>query len=612
MHRCSIVACARWETDCIYEWLAYHSAIGFDHVFLHCNDDDPLALLAEVRRFMERRPGFVTFTHFPGQGQQRAMYLDSMRTAQTQTEWLMFLDLDEFLVLRGVDDVNAFVEARAEAADSISFNWLVFGNNGFVERPCGPVLSNYTRRAPAVHPNTKHLTRAAKLEMPRLEISGYPFWHALNGELWSDVRKTDVLGHPGPAAVEDPAKSDALIATAVINHYMLKSEKDFLLRAARGTGGDFIGQSMWQRHYESGEHRAILDSINKAEDRYLADFSINHLQSDQGRSMKPPLPADLPTAPIRTVPVRHKLWTDSVVLGANNRARHASHGSLGTYIAADDLLYVKWDTWPADLFFECQGIYTARELLPAIPFDLKAKQQVAIGNRQAELRGVLLGVPDSDKIVEIRPATSDVDVFAAVFLEHEYDIASLVGPVQTIVDLGANTGLAAMFFTLRYPGARVIAVEPELANYQILCRNTRDLGTVEAVHAAIWSDDTTLSVETTDQAGARLADWGFQTKDVPAGPNAQRVEALGMQSLLHRFNLHRVDLLKVDIEGAEHELFGPFAARWLPKVQNVLIETHERFRPGSDRRVTDALAADFEEKPSRGENRVFVRREHGD
>lgn len=42
--RVALAAIARWETQYAPEWLTYHRAIGFDHVYLTCNDDDPSAL----------------------------------------------------------------------------------------------------------------------------------------------------------------------------------------------------------------------------------------------------------------------------------------------------------------------------------------------------------------------------------------------------------------------------------------------------------------------------------------------------------------------------------------------------------------------------------------
>jgi hypothetical protein len=104
------MACARWETPYIVEWLLYHRAIGFDHVYLFCNDDDPTELYSQVLPLIQSADPFVTFRHFPFQGQQFQMYMTGLRQWKDKTEWLMFLDIDEFLCIRGSNDIKFFVQ----------------------------------------------------------------------------------------------------------------------------------------------------------------------------------------------------------------------------------------------------------------------------------------------------------------------------------------------------------------------------------------------------------------------------------------------------------------------------------------------------------------------
>src|SRR5690242_5195339 len=104
------MACARWETPYITEWLLYHRAIGFDHVYLLCNDDDPTELYSRVLPFLEGPAPFVTFRHFPFQGQQFHAYMHGLRVWKHETEWLMFLDIDEFLCIRNHTGIQRFLD----------------------------------------------------------------------------------------------------------------------------------------------------------------------------------------------------------------------------------------------------------------------------------------------------------------------------------------------------------------------------------------------------------------------------------------------------------------------------------------------------------------------
>ena len=162
----------------IQEWLLYHRAIGFEHVYLYCNDDDPAGLYQQVMPFLEGAQPFVTFVHYPFQGQQFRMYVHYLSHFGHETEWVMFLDIDEFLVLRGVDDIGRFMAGLPQDWDSINFHRIYFGPNGFRERPPGSVLLQYTRREATVHPFTKNLTRVERIDSRYFANGGREnFWH---------------------------------------------------------------------------------------------------------------------------------------------------------------------------------------------------------------------------------------------------------------------------------------------------------------------------------------------------------------------------------------------------------------------------------------------------
>jgi len=176
-HNVSIIVCARWETEYITEWLLYHQSIGFDHVYLYCNDDDPTELYGQVLPFCRGEAPFVTFHHFPFQGQQFYMLTHGLRHHKEETEWIAFLDIDEFLVLPELNDIQAFLRRCPPHWDSIHFNWSYFGNSGHIERPGGSVLCTYTRREENLHPATKTLTRTAKIDLAKFDRKRL-FWHA--------------------------------------------------------------------------------------------------------------------------------------------------------------------------------------------------------------------------------------------------------------------------------------------------------------------------------------------------------------------------------------------------------------------------------------------------
>jgi hypothetical protein len=278
LYEYSLVACARWETETIAEWLTYHASLGFEHVYLYCNDDDPTDLYTAVLPFLSGPAPFVTFWHYPIQGQQRAMYLHFLQTAMRENTWIMFLDIDEFVYLAKDRSIGEFQKRKFGASTNVGaiyFNWLMFGNNFHVERPRGSVIENYTRHAAVLHPYTKVMVRTENIDPYAVMQQPQHFWHDWPSAGFA-LRRVNVLGQEmdtyyenfpdaAQAAVARPDVTLAIKHEAMICHFSLQSEADFERRAARGLGGEFGAQITWLQHKQSGHHQAILDQINAVE-----------------------------------------------------------------------------------------------------------------------------------------------------------------------------------------------------------------------------------------------------------------------------------------------------------------------------------------------------------
>jgi hypothetical protein len=294
------MACARWETAYITEWLLYHQAIGFDHVYLYCNDDDPTDLYGQVLPFCRGDSPFVTFHHFPYQGQQFYMMMHALHHHKDATQWVAFLDIDEFLVLPGLDNVQEFLRRCPADWASINFNCSLFGNNGHLERPTGSVLTTYTRREARLHPGTKTITRGTKIDLARIEQKIH-VWHGWDGVFGPDFVAVNVLGDPmdrvmgtdaGATYVRSGETQARIRNIGFVNHYAFKSARDFDRRIDRGILGEFYNQVGWQNVARAGHAGATLHAMNAVEDTYLADFWRRLLRDSQTARIgpKPQLP----------------------------------------------------------------------------------------------------------------------------------------------------------------------------------------------------------------------------------------------------------------------------------------------------------------------------------
>jgi FkbM family methyltransferase len=200
--------------------------------------------------------------------------------------------------------------------------------------------------------------------------------------------------------------------------------------------------------------------------------------------------------------------------------------------------------------------------------------------------------------VHVRVRTTDVSTYADILLRGEYAFEVPFSP-KTIVDAGANIGMASIYFTHKYPEAKVIAIEAEASNFAVLARNVRPYPAIIPVHAALWNRDGQIGVSEADPATGAFGNWGFVTRE---GRGAQ-VRAVTMQTLMQEMSIPTIDLAKIDIEGAEQELFED--TRWLKGIGCLMIELHDRFRPG----CSDAVEAAMQgfTRSQRGETMFYLR-----
>ncbi len=199
----------------------------------------------------------------------------------------------------------------------------------------------------------------------------------------------------------------------------------------------------------------------------------------------------------------------------------------------------------------------------------------------------------------LRPLSSDVAVLKQIFVQGEYDITFDFEP-NAILDGGANCGLSTVFFANRYPRSKIVAVEPDTNNFELLIRNVDGIPNIVPVNAAIWSEDSYA----TEVSGTQDT-WSFQFREAPRGTSGG-VTALSIHTLAAQTQLDNFDIVKLDIEGAEKALLESNYS-WLSSAKVLIIEVHERYAPGITALLTErATQFGFEVRVS-GENYVLVR-----
>ena len=206
--------------------------------------------------------------------------------------------------------------------------------------------------------------------------------------------------------------------------------------------------------------------------------------------------------------------------------------------------------------------------------------------------------------IQLRIPSSDVPTYRQVFIDREYAFHTEKTP-EVIIDAGANIGLASVYFANKYPDAKIIAIEPEQSNFELLKENTSPYPNIIPVQAALWNRNEEINL-----VDPGLGKWGFMTDEKkPSGKSPDNVchtvKALTVDRIIEDYGLKRVNILKVDIEGAEKEVFSDTSA-WIGSVDSIIVELHERMKPGCNRSFYLGSNG-FDHEWSQGEN-VYLSR----
>jgi FkbM family methyltransferase len=166
----------------------------------------------------------------------------------------------------------------------------------------------------------------------------------------------------------------------------------------------------------------------------------------------------------------------------------------------------------------------------------------------------------------LRRGSSDLSVFETVFLDREFDVYVPDDP-RLIIDGGANVGYSTAFFARRFGDATVLAIEPSSENLAMLKTNCKGLKNVTAVEGGLWPTSCRLRI-----ANPQDPAWSFRCEQAPAGATGT-FPAYSIEDLIDRSGHERCDLLKLDVEGAEEQLFSQ-PGNWLSRVDAILVEIH--------------------------------------
>lgn len=174
-----------------------------------------------------------------------------------------------------------------------------------------------------------------------------------------------------------------------------------------------------------------------------------------------------------------------------------------------------------------------------------------------------------------RPGSSDLgliyDIAFKAGEKGEYWLPDYVAP-EVILDIGANIGVTARYLAHRFPKARVICFEPVPENFAILQKNIAGIPRISAHNFGLGSED--LELDLVIPTGSDYNKGGFSLHSAATdGPKA-RVLIRNATTALNELGIHKVDVIKIDTEGAEYDILTALPAPLLRDTRWIYGEVH--------------------------------------
>lgn len=178
-----------------------------------------------------------------------------------------------------------------------------------------------------------------------------------------------------------------------------------------------------------------------------------------------------------------------------------------------------------------------------------------------------------------RRDNSDFEVFEQIFINEEYLnvkdlLVSLNIKPSIIIDAGANIGLTTLYLNGFFDDCNFICIEPNNQNIDLLKKNiaANNIG-CSIIEKGIWGSKTQLRINGNFRDKKA---WSFsltENKD----ETSDKIDCVTFEDIIKEYNLLYIDFLKIDIEGAEWNVFKNPNLEWLKLVKVIAIEIHEEF-----------------------------------
>jgi hypothetical protein len=217
-HVVSICCIFKNEGRYLDEWIKYHLVIGVDHFYLYNNNSDD-NYLDILKPYIEK--GIVDLIDWPFSHSQMSAYEDCYNKHKKNTNWLAYIDVDEFICPLSVDNIKSWLQSFINYP-GVGIYWKQFGSNGKLNHDHSKlVIEQYSQCWPKPSVFTKMF---CNMNFPISEFSNP---HIFNSRIFG-IKIPPVNQYKNILSFGINRSSSSSNSTIQINHYWGKAYDCFV------------------------------------------------------------------------------------------------------------------------------------------------------------------------------------------------------------------------------------------------------------------------------------------------------------------------------------------------------------------------------------------------
>lgn len=189
-------------------------------------------------------------------------------------------------------------------------------------------------------------------------------------------------------------------------------------------------------------------------------------------------------------------------------------------------------------------------------------------------------------------------IFKEIFMENLYDIERIkkvTNSSSIVFDIGANAGYFTLFMAEKIFPKEIHCFEPFLTNFTLLESN---VSSINQKHKVVFLNNCAMVAPGKQEINLFIQEQGEHSsipsiiKDFNTSQLILKVKATNLEKYCSENKIEQIDLLKMDCEGAEYEIFYNLSEQTFHKIQHIYMETHDLDLQNNN---TNALVKHFEQ-----------------